>query len=29
MIVIEVFERGCEPTYRPAFAPMPIGIDTS
>jgi len=29
MIVIEVFERGCEPTYRPAFAPMPIRIDTS
>jgi putative transposase len=25
MIVIEVFARGCEPTYRP----MPIGIDTS
>jgi putative transposase len=29
MIVIEVFERGCQPTYRPTSAPMPIGIDTS
>src|SRR5262245_18049367 len=29
IIIIEVFERGCEPTYRPAFTPMPIGIDTS
>jgi Putative transposase len=29
MIVIEVFERGCEPTYRPTSCPMPIGIDTS
>jgi len=23
MIVIEVFERGCQPTYRPTSAPMP------
>jgi hypothetical protein len=29
MIVIEVFARGCEPTYRPTPAPTPIRIDTS
>jgi hypothetical protein len=29
MIIIETFARGCEPTYRPAPAPTPIGIDTS
>jgi hypothetical protein len=29
MIVIEIFARGCEPTYRPTSAPTPIGIDTS
>src|SRR5262249_60618570 len=29
MIVIEVFERGCEPSYPPTSPPMPIGIDTS
>src|SRR5262245_28486471 len=29
MIVIEVFARGCEPTYRPTSAPTPIGIDSS
>ena len=29
MIVIEVFARSCEPTYRPTHAPTPIGIDTS
>jgi hypothetical protein len=29
MIVIEVFERGCQPTYRPTSAPTPIGIDSS
>jgi len=29
MIVIEVFERGCEPTYRPTSPPTPIRIDTS
>jgi hypothetical protein len=28
-IVIEVFERGCEPMYRPTSDPIPIGIDTS
>jgi len=29
MIVIEIFARGCEPTYRPTSAPTPIRIDTS
>ena len=29
MIVIEIFARGCEPTYRPTSAPTSIGIDTS
>ena len=29
MIVIEVFARGCGPTYRPTPAPTPIRIDTS
>jgi hypothetical protein len=29
MILIEIFARGCEPTYRPTSAPTPIGIDTS
>ena len=29
MIVIEVFARGCEPTYRPTPALTPIRIDTS
>ena len=29
MIVIEVFARGCQPTYRPTPAPTPIRIDTS
>ena len=28
MMVIEVFARGCQPTYRPTYAPTPIGIDT-
>jgi hypothetical protein len=27
--MIEIFARGCEPTYRPTSAPTPIGIDTS
>ena len=29
MIVIETFERGCEPKHRPTQAPAPIRIDTS
>ena len=29
MIVIETFERGCEPKHRPTPAPAPIRIDTS
>ena len=29
MIVIETFERGCEPTHRPTPAPAAIRIDTS
>lgn len=29
MIIIEVFARGCEPSYRPAPAPTRIRIDTS
>jgi hypothetical protein len=29
MIVIEIFARGCEPSYRPAAAPTHIRIDTS
>jgi len=29
MIVIETFERGCEPKHRPTPAPAAIGIDTS
>ena len=29
MIVIEIFARGCEPTYQPTPAPTPIRIDTS
>ena len=29
MIVIEIFARGCEPTYRPTSAPTIIRIDTS
>ena len=29
MIVIETFERGCEPKHRPTPAPVPIRIDTS
>jgi hypothetical protein len=29
MIVIEIFVRGCEPTYRPTSPPTPISIDTS
>jgi hypothetical protein len=29
MIVIEVFARGCQPSYRPASAPTLIRIDTS
>ena len=29
MILIEVFARGCEPTYRPTSAPTPIRIGTS
>jgi hypothetical protein len=29
MIVIETFERGCEPKHRPTPAPAAIRIDTS
>jgi Putative transposase len=29
MIIIETFERGCEPKYRPTPAPVTIRIDTS
>ena len=29
MIIIETFERGCEPKHRPTPAPEPIRIDTS
>jgi Putative transposase len=29
MIIIETFERGCEPKHRPTPAPAPIRIDTS
>ena len=29
MIVIETFERGCEPKHRPTPAPAPIRVDTS
>ena len=29
MIIIEVFARGCQPSYRPTPAPTPIRIDTS
>src|SRR5262245_55128495 len=29
MMVIEVFDRGCQPTYRPTPTPTPIRIDTS
>lgn len=29
MIVIEVFAKGCEPSWRPTPAPAPIRIDTS
>jgi hypothetical protein len=29
MIIIETFERGCEPKYRPTLTPVTIGIDTS
>jgi hypothetical protein len=29
MIIIETFERGCEPRHRPTPAPAAIRIDTS
>ena len=29
MIIIETFERGCEPRHRPTAPPAAIRIDTS
>jgi hypothetical protein len=29
MIIIEVFERGCEPRYRPSATTLAIRLDTS
>jgi hypothetical protein len=29
MIIIETFERGCQPKYRPGATPPVIRIDTS
>jgi hypothetical protein len=29
MVIIETFQRGCSPRYRPAASPIVIRIDTS